>query len=134
MQVLDSTLERALLDIFKAGGLQAGGALSVAALQRAWALTGLRESDFRDAVRILLRRGLLEVKDRVDTMDIVLTADGVRRLQSDAFRNPTQEADLEDLRTLETVRGRVKAAHRPIWSGTRAQRRRDDQLSGAAVH
>lgn len=125
MQVLDSTLERALLNIYKASGLRAGGLLSVASLQRAWERTGLRNSDFRDAVRILLRQGLLEIRDRPDAMDVMLTAAGAGRLQADAFRNPVEEPDVEDTRTLETLHARVLARRRG-WNGSR-RRRSDDQ-------
>lgn len=124
MQVLDSTLERALLGIYKASGLKAGGLLSVTALQRAWERTGLRNTDFRDAVRILLRRGLLEVRDRPDALDVMLTAAGAERLQADAFRNPAGQSDLEDVHTLDTMRARV-AARRRGWTG--ARRRRSDE-------
>lgn len=131
MQVLDSTLERALLNIYKTSGLRGGGALSVAALQRAWAMTGLRDNDFRDAVRILLRRGLLEVRDRPDAMDVMLTTVGAARMQADAFSNPTSETDVEDAHTLETLRARVVMRRRG-WGGDR-KRRTDDQQPGAAV-
>lgn len=133
MQVVDSTLERALLNIYKTSGLRVGGVLSVAALQRAWSLTGLRDSDFRDAVRILLRRGLLEVRDRPDAMDVMLTAAGAERLQADAFRNPSDEPDLEDVRTLETVRARVLARRRG-WTGSRRRRSDEEQPEATKLH
>ncbi|MEQ1438516.1 hypothetical protein AAG565_04065 [Fontimonas sp. SYSU GA230001] len=133
MQVLDSTLERALLSIYDASGLRAGGLLSVAALQRAWERTGLRNSDFRDAVRILLRRGLLEVRDRPDAMDVVLTPAGAARLQADAFRHPSEAPDLEDLRTLETARARAHA-RRQAWAGGRRRRNDDQQPDAGQLH
>ncbi|MFA5939062.1 MAG: hypothetical protein WC809_06875 [Sinimarinibacterium sp.] len=133
MQVLDSTLERALLNIYKISGLRVGGALSVAALQRAWSQTGLRDDDFRDAVRILLRRGLLEVRDRPDAMDVMLTAAGAERLQADAFRNPTEDPDLEDVHALETVRARVLARRRG-WTGSRRRRDDDRQTESTSIH
>lgn len=124
MHVADSTLERALLKIYQAHGLRAGGRLSIASLQRAWNRTGLRNNDFRDAVRILLGRGYLEVHDRADAMDVALTASGEARMHADGFRNPVDEAELEDVRTLDTLRERVFARSRG-WDGRR--RRSDDE-------
>lgn len=124
MHVADSTLERALLKIYDAHGLRAGGRLSIASLQRAWNRTGLRNNDFRDAVRVLLGRGYLEVHDRPDVMDIALTASGEARMRADAFRNPVGETELEDVRTLDTLRERVVARARG-WDGRR--RRSDDE-------
>jgi hypothetical protein len=124
MYVSDSTLERALLNIYGVNGLRSGGRLSIAALQRAWSRTGLRNDDFRDAVRILLGRKFLEVNDRADAMEVVLTAAGDARIRSDAFRNPIEDADLADLRALDVLRARV-AQRRRGWDGS--QRRVDDR-------
>lgn len=124
MYVSDSTLERALLNIYGANGLRAGGRLSIAALQRAWSRTGLRNDDFRDAVRILLGRKFLEVNDRPDAMEVVLTAAGDARMRSDAFRNPVEDVDLADVHALDVLRARV-AQPRHGWDGSR--RREDDR-------
>lgn len=130
MHVADSTLERALLTLYAAHGLRAGGRLSIASLQRAWSRTGLRNNDFRDAVRVLLARGYLDVHDRPDAMDIVLTARGEARMREDAFRNPVGENELEDIRLLETLRNRSSARPRR-WDGRR--RRGDDSGESPAT-
>ncbi len=125
MRVGETTLERALLEIYEMQGLQAGGCLSIATLQRAWHRTGLRSNDFRDAIRVLLQRGCLEVHDRRDVMDLALTSAGAARIRAEAFHHPSRDGELDDVRKLALLRERAMPTRRFAWDGSR--RRRDDE-------
>lgn len=127
MRIADSTLERAMLDLYALRGLRSGDAISMRALHDAWTLTGLRSDDFRDALRLLLRRGQLRLWPVDDGNQVELTDDGYARMQSSGFRAPADEDDLEDLRTLRQVRRRV--GHLIVdWRGAD---RRDPVLSAS---
>lgn len=123
MYVAESTLERALLEIYRQDAPAPGRSLTMAALQRAWQETGLRNDDFRDAVRILLGRGMLALGGNAQDTDVVLTPLGAARLASESFERPTLPADVADRDTLDRLRQRV-AAGRDDWRGQ--PRRRAD--------
>ncbi|TJY65215.1 hypothetical protein E4T66_03050 [Sinimarinibacterium sp. CAU 1509] len=98
-------------------------------LEQAWHQTGLRNDDFRDALRLLLHRGLLALQPVDGSNYVVLTAAGSARLLAAAYRLPTAEEDLEDLRSLRQARRRTEAGARD-WSG--GERRADE--SAPLVH
>ncbi len=116
MRVADTTLERALLDLCSTQLTPPACDRSLHRLELAWHQTGLRNDDFRDALRVLLRRGLLMLQAVDGGNEVHLTPLGYARLQAATYRLPRDEGDLEDLRSLRQARRRVDASAR-TWEG-----------------
>ncbi|MDD3764851.1 MAG: hypothetical protein PHP86_16280 [Nevskiales bacterium] len=127
MHVAESTLERALLDLFAAPGL---GRLSMLQALQRWRSTGLRDEDFRDAVRILIGRHFLSMRPDDVAPTLELTPAGQARLAAAAYRVPTMDADLEDLRTLRVIRRRQSERHASAWSGADRRERSPSTAAG----
>jgi hypothetical protein len=123
MRVADTTLERALLDLCSGRLTASAHDRSLYGLEQAWQQTGLRNDDFRDALRVLLRRGLLALQAVDGGNQVELTAAGHARLQAAAYRVPSDADDLEDLRSLRQARRRVDGGA-GRWSG--GERRTDE--------
>ncbi len=130
MRVADTTLERALLDLCSAqlAAPECGRALHD--LEQAWHQTGLRNDDFRDALRLLLHRGLLALQPVDGNNHVVLTAAGSARLLASSYRLPTAEDDLDDLRSLRQARRRTEAGAKD-WVGGE---RRAEESAPAHAH
>ena len=119
MQVEDSTLERAVFNIFQSQQLSAAQSLSFIDLQDAWCHTGLRVEDLRDAVRVLLERGYITVDGKDGTMYLTLTSAGMQRARDSGIHLRSLTKDLRDTVTL------LRARRRRVQAGDlHAERRR----------
>lgn len=118
MFVEDSTLERAVLGVFRQVQNPGDEFVPYRALQAQWSSTGLRGEDLRDAVRVVLERRLLEIEDSQEGMAFRLSKSGRRRCQKLGIAATQLNRDLRDVMKL------LRARHRPAPGSVDAQQRR----------
>ncbi len=97
MQLQDSTLKRALLGTLQRCGVDRHqDGVTYATLRDAWRRTGLRESDLRDAVRVLAETGLIRLREAGDSIAVCVTetgrhASGRMELSLEALQREVQD-------------------------------------------
>lgn len=76
MIVTHSTLEKALLRIFREQHMTRYSSLPFRELQGLWAYTGLRQSDLRDALRYMFEQNAIDFQNDGDGLSVVVTPSG----------------------------------------------------------
>ncbi|RZO85226.1 hypothetical protein [Oceanococcus atlanticus] len=76
MIVTHSTLEKALLRIFREQHMTRYSSLPFRELQGLWAYTGLRQSDLRDALRYMFEQNAIDFQNDGQGLSVVVTPHG----------------------------------------------------------
>lgn len=121
MQIEESTLRRALLGVLDACGVDRyDDGVPWAMLRERWRDTGLRESDLRDAVRILAERGQIILREAGNTLGVGLSDEGRAALRRRPIELGSLRQDIHDQLVL------LRARMRRRGSGAAGQLRRAD--------
>lgn len=121
MQVDDNTLKRAMFGVMQREPGAADTGLPYLQIRKLWTRTGLRESDLRDAVRVLAEQHCIRLEDVEGTIAVRLTESGRREYGRQTLR-------LDQLS--EEVRQRVallQARLRSRGGGEQRRRRVNDR-------
>lgn len=76
IEIVDTDLEFAILDIFTELNVPQGGRLAMETIEKTWSQTGLRESDLMRGLDCLNRKGYLQPTENDETLFFQLTAEG----------------------------------------------------------
>lgn len=110
MQITDSTLEKAVFRLLREHELAAHASIPFRELQGLWAYTGLRQSDLRDALRIMFDRNYVDFENNGGGLAVVVTPEGYRHAQDTEIHLGSL---LKDTRDKLTLRQAEKRYHRP---------------------
>ena len=109
MIVTHSTLEKALLRIFREQNMEAYSSLPFRELQGFWSYTGLRQSDLRDAVRGMFEQNQVDFQNDGGGLAVVLTPEGAEHLTDSEFHLGSALRDTMDKVSLRKAKKRVRA-------------------------
>ena len=109
MIVTHSTLEKALLRIFREQNMEAYSSLPFRELQGFWSYTGLRQSDLRDAVRGMFEQNQVDFQNDGGGLAVVLTPDGAEHLRDSEFHLSSALRDTVDKVSLHKARKRISS-------------------------
>ena len=123
MHVTSATLRLALSRLLRDRNAQPGELVLFSEMEQVWAHTGLRLSDLRDAVRVLMEDGVLQPGERGNALAFSLTAEGHGQLYRAELTIPALVERAVEEWTLVRARTRQWTPSREKWD----QRREADQ-------
>lgn len=127
MQVSSGTLRLALSRILRDREARPAQPIPMAALEQAWAFTGLRQADLRDALRAMMEEDILRAVEKDGALAFALTPDGYGQLYHAELTLPAMLERATDEWTLVQARNRRWVPSRPGWH----QRRQPETGGGA---
>lgn len=127
MIVTHSTLEKALLRIFREQNMQAFSSLLFRELQGFWSYTGLRQSDLRDAVRCMFEQNRVDFQNDGQGLAVVLTPNGAEQMREAELQLSSVLRDSTDKFTLHKAKKRLLVEAHAAQQSTRM--RSNDQTA-----
>ncbi len=110
MIVTHSTLEKALLRIFREQSMAAYSSIPFRELQGFWSYTGLRQSDLRDAVRGMFEQNYVDFENANGGLSVVLTPEGAEHIDAPELQLASVISDTRDKLNLHQARKRIAAS------------------------
>lgn len=110
MQITDSTLEKAVFRLLREHELAAHASIPFRELQGLWAYTGLRQSDLRDALRIMFDKNFVDFENNGNGLAVVVTPEGFQHAQDKELHLGSLLKDARDKLILHQAEKRY---HRP---------------------
>lgn len=120
MQIDNSTLARAMLGVLQRCDASANGSVPFPRLRGVWRGTGLRDSDLRDAVRVLAERNCIRLSDAEGSIAVGITESG-RKIASQGLSLDNLRGEVRD--RLRLLKARIRPRNE---ADGRRQRRASD--------